>query len=114
MARYIEYDIASGHIISELNAAKPPELSDGTALLELDDDCSIEISRYIVKDGKLLKIHETNAEKDEQERIKQEYSASVRLRVKSMLSEVCLALLEDDNEEIARLRKEYRLIKAYL
>lgn len=114
MARYIEYDIASGHIISELNAAKPPELSDGTALLELDNDCSIEISRYIVKDGQLVKIHETNTEKDEQERIRQEYSASVRLRVKSIINEFCLALLEEDDEEITRLRKEYKHLRAYL
>ena len=114
MARYIEYDTASGHIISLITSTKEPEVSDGVSLLELDGDAEIEISRYIVKDGQLVKIHETNTEKDEQERIRQEYSASVRLRVKSIINEFCLALLEEDDEEITRLRKEYKHLRAYL
>ena len=116
MARYIEYDIAIGHIISEIKADKPPEVSEGTALLELEleDNEDIEIARYVVKNGELQKIHVTNAEKLDQERIKQEYRDSVRLRVKSMMSELCLALLEDDSEEVARLRREYKKLKVYL
>lgn len=114
MARYIEYDTATGHIISELKADNPPEVSLGTALLEIDDNAEIEIARYIVKNGELQKIHITNAEKFDQERIKQEYRNSVRLRVKSMMSELCLAILEDDGNEIARLRREYKSLKVYL
>ena len=79
MARYIEYDTASGHIISEITASRPPTVSLGVSLIELDDDAEIELGRYVVKDGKLKKIHETNAEKDEQARLKREYSDKVRM-----------------------------------
>ena len=114
MARYIEYDTASGHIISEIKSDKPPEVSLGVSLLDIEDEAEIEIGRYIVKDGKLQKIYETNAEKDEQSRIKKEYAESVRARVRNMTSELCIALLEDDNEEIGRLRREYKNLRAYL
>ena len=114
MARYIEYDTASGHIISEIKADNPPEVPLGISLLDLEDDTDIEIGRYIVKDGKLKKIYETNAEKSEQERIKKEYAEAVRARVRSMINELCIALLEDDSEEIGRLRREYKNLRAYL
>lgn len=114
MARYIEYDTESGHIISELKADSPPEIPDGISLLEIEDDAEIEIGRYIVQDGKLKKIYETNAEKSEQERIKKEYSESARARVRCMVQELCIALLEDDQEEIGRLRQEYQSLRVYL
>ena len=59
-------------------------------------------------------IYETNAEKSEQERIKREYAETVRARIRSMINELCIALLEDDNEEIGRLRREYKNLRAYL
>lgn len=114
MAKYIEYDTASGHIISEIKADKPPAVSDGISLLDIEDNAEIEIGRYVVKNGKLHKIYETNAEKSEQERIKKEYAEAVRARVKSMINELGIAILEDDNEEIERLRREYKYLRVYL
>ena len=114
MARYIEYDILSGHIISEIKADSPPEIPEGIGLIEIENDIEIEIGRYVVKNGKLQKIYETNAEKDEQERIKKEYAESVRARIRSMISELCIALLANDEEEIGRLRREYQTLRAYL
>ena len=114
MTKYIEYDTASGHIISELKSDNLPAVSDGVSLLELDSNAEIEIGRYIVKDGELRKIYQTNEEKDEQERIKREYAEQVRARVKDMINELGIAILEDDNEEIERLRREYKNLRAYL
>ena len=114
MARYIEYDTASGHIISEIKADKPPAVSLGVSLLELDDDAEIDIGRYVVEDGILKTIHETAAEKDEQDRIRREYTEKVRLRVRNMMSELCNALLKEDEDEIMRLRQEYKNLRAYL
>lgn len=114
MARYIEYDIASGRIISEIKALKPPRISDGTSLIEISEDTEIETSLYMVKDGKLVKAFKALNEETEQERIKREYAESVRLRVKSMEHELCVALLAEDEDEIARLRREYRNLEAYL
>lgn len=114
MTKYIEYDTTSGHIISEITAESPPEVQDGVALIEIDENADIEIGRYTVKDGKLKKIYETNAEKEEQERIKREYTEKVRKRVQSMTTELCIALLDNDNEEIERLRREYKSLRVYL
>lgn len=114
MARYIEYDTASGHIISEITASKPPTVSLGVSLMELDDEAEIEAGRYVVRDGKLEKIYETAGEKDEQARIKEEYSGKVRQRVRNMMSELCVALLEDNSERVSQLREEYRSLKVWL
>ena len=114
MARFIEYDTTSGHIISELKADNPPETDLGISLLSIDDDAEIEIGRYIVSNGKLKKIYETNEEKSDQERIKREYAESVRMRVRDMMKELCLALLGEDNQELERLRQEYKNLRAYL
>lgn len=114
MARYIEYDKLSGHIISEMKTKERPYLTEGASLMEIDEDTDIEIGRYIVKDGELVKIHETNAEKSEQERIKREYAESVRARIRNMIYELCIAQLENDDEEIGRLRREYKSLRAYL
>lgn len=114
MTKYIEYDTASGHIISEIKADNPPAVSDGVSLLELDNGAEIDIGRYTVKDGKLLKIYQTNDEKDEQERIKREYAEKVKARVKNMVNELGIAILENDNDAIERLRQEYKNLRAYL
>ena len=113
MTKYIEYDTASGHIISKIKADNPPAVLDGVSLLELDSDAEIDIGRYIVKDGKLLKIYQTNDEKDEQERIKREYAEQVKARVKNMINELGIATLENDNDAIERLRQEYRSLRVY-
>ena len=114
MARYIEYDTISGRIISEIKALKPPRMSDGMSFIEVDEDAEIETSLYLVKDGKLVKAFKALNEETEQERIKREYAESVRLRVKSMEHELCVALLAEDDEEIARLKREYKNLEAYL
>ena len=114
MARYIEYDTASGHIISEIKAAKPPTVSLGISLMELDDDVEIDTGRYVVKDGKLQTIQDMSAEKDEQSRIRHEYDEGVRMRVRNMMSELCVAQLEDNAEKVERLRQEYKNLRSNL
>ena len=68
----------------------------------------------MVEDGILKTIHETAAEKDEQDRIRREYTEKVRLRVRNMMSELCNALLKEDEDEIMRLRQEYKSLRVYL
>ena len=80
--------------------------------MELEGDAEIDIGRYVVKDGKLQTVYETNAEKDEQSRIRREYAEKVRMRVRNMMSELCAALLEDNDEKVGRLRQEYKNLRA--
>ena len=114
MGRYLEYDTESGRIISEIRSPKPPEMSEGKSLLEIAEHEKIEISRYAIHGGVLVKVHETNSERQERERLRREYSASAMRRVHSMKNELAAAILDDDEEAIARLKKEYKRLKVYM
>ncbi len=114
MGKYFEYDVASGRIISEITCSIPPEVSDGLALLEVNGTADIDTTLYGVRDGVLVRLYETNEERLERERLRRENAASARLRISSMTGEIGLALLENDEETIKRLRDEYRSLKAYL
>lgn len=114
MAKYLEYEKASGRIISEIISLKEPEVSNGYGLLEIDDNTEIDTRLYAIKNGVLVKNYETNEERLERERLKREHTESVRRRLKSMMYEVCIALLENDPNALEELRKEYKELKAYL
>lgn len=114
MCRYLEYDTASGKIISEIKALNPPEVTAGMSLLEIGDDERIEISLYAVRNGSLVKVVETNSEKQERERVRSEREKSARRRINSIRQEYVSALLEDNEKEVSRLKNEYRKLKVYL
>ena len=112
--RYLEYETATGRIISEITCKDKPTPAEGFSLLEIPGDAEIDTNIYAVKNGVLVKCYETNEERIERERLKREQQAKVRMRMKAMMYEVCIALLEDDNSAIEQLRQEYRELKAYL
>lgn len=114
MGRYLEYDIASGRIISEITSDHAPEATAGMSMLEIGDGEKIEITRYAVRNGVLVKVSETNAERQERERIRQEQAASARNRMNAVKQEYLRALIEDDATAAERLKKEYRKLKVYL
>lgn len=114
MAKYLEYEKASGHIVSEIISVKQPEVSNGYGLLEIDDNTEIDTRLYAIKNGVLVKNYETNEERLERERLKKEHTESVRKRVKSMMYEVCISILENDDDALDELRREYKELKAYL
>ncbi len=114
MGRYIEYEIDTGHIISELTSTTAPAAQDNIGYLELNSDAEIDLSGYKVKGGSLVKDYETNEERIERERIKREQAEKVRLRIKSMTYELCFAILDDNEDEIKSLKEEFRRMKVYL
>ena len=114
MARYLEYEKTTGRIISEIISPSEPAVGDTYGLLEIPSDVELDTTIYAVKNGVLVKNFETNEERIEREHIKREQKEKVRKRIKSMMYEVCIALLEDDNNALDELRKEYRELKAYL
>lgn len=114
MARYLEYEKASGRIISEIYSTYEPEVAEGVGLLELTTEDEIDTSLYSVKNGVLVKNFETNEERIERERLKREHQEKVRKRVQSMVLEVPIAILENDDDAIEELRKEYQRLKAYM
>ena len=114
MPKFFEYNINSGHIISEIIAQSPPAPADGFALLQVDDNLNIDTSCYAVRDGQLVKLFETNAEIAERERLRKEYHEQVRERLHSLIHQCMIAFLDDNSDEINNLRLEFKQLKAYL
>lgn len=114
MARYLEYDITTGRIISEVIADSRPEMSGSCELLEIPDNLEINTMLYAVRDGQLVKIYETNEERLERERFKREQSEQIRQRMKAIREEFITAQLEDDYEAVENLKAEYKSLRGYL
>ncbi len=114
MARYLEYDKTNGRIISEIFSPQEPTPSAGIGLLEIDTDAELDTNLYAVKNGVLVKQYETNEERIERIRLRQEQRESVRKRIRSMVNEVIITILENDTKALEKLREEYRTLKAYM
>lgn len=114
MSKFLEYDINSGQIVCILTADNPPQPANGFALLQVDNELNIDTSSYAVRDGNLVKLFETNAERAERERLRKEYSEQTRLRLKSIVYEFVIALLDDNINAINTLKKEFKKLKVYL
>ena len=114
MGRYLEYDEESGRIISEIKSPNPPEMSEGKAILEIGEHERIEISHYAIRGGVLVKVHETNSERQERERLRREYALSARRRINSIRGEYIDAMLGGDEEAKLRLEREYKSLRVYV
>ena len=111
MARYLEYDNNTGRIVCEIVSAIKPEASGN---FELADGQEIDTSLYAVRDNKLVKLYETNEERLERERLRKENVERVRQRVKTMMYEVIMAILDDNEDALNSLKTEYKELKVYL
>ena len=54
MARYLEYEINSGRIISEIISATEPTPAEGYGLLEIPDNAELDTTIYAIKNGVLV------------------------------------------------------------
>ena len=114
MARYLEYDKSTGHIISEIISGTRPKISGNYDILEIPDELEVNTALYAIRDNQLVKLYETNEERLERERVRQEYGEQIRSRVKTMKSEAVIAILDDNEGALNELKKEYRGLKVYL
>ena len=114
MARYLEYDKATGRIISEIISSSKPDVSGNYGVLEIDSSLELNVALYAVKDGNLVKMYETNEERFERERVIKEQREQVRQRVKAMTYEVIMAILDDDDKALKDLKAEYKSLKVFL
>ena len=112
--RFLEYDLATGRIVSEIECDFEPEPVDGTGLLRISDDEEVDTINYAVRDGVLVKISETSQERLERERIRREHGEQCRRRLKSMVFELGAAQLFEDEEKIKSLKREAASMKAYI
>ena len=114
MARFLEYDINSGRIISEIISSSPPKVLDGFGLLEIDSEQAIDTSAYAVRNETLVKLYETAEERIERERLRKIKKEQTRERIKSMAWECVMAILDNNDDAIKSLRKEFKGLKAYI
>ncbi len=112
--KYIEYDLATGRILSQIRCESEPEVSEGVGLLMVDEDEEIDSIMYEVRRGNLVKTEETSQEILEREKLKREHQEKCRRRIRSMVSEYVIALIAEDEDEINNLKREFKKMKAYL
>ena len=55
MPKFLEYNITSGHIISEITSDSPPLAADGFALLQVDDN--LMAANELKQEYKRLKVY---------------------------------------------------------
>ena len=114
MARYLEYDKNTGRIVCEIVSATKPTATGNYELLEIGEEQEVNTSLYAVRDGQLVKLYETNEERFERERLRKENQERVRERMKSMMYETIMAMLEDNERALNDLKAEYKELKVYL
>ena len=112
MARYLEYEKSTGRIVSEILSATEPKVSQNFGLFELNADAELDTRLYAIKNGVLVKNYETNEERIERLKVKQQQREKVRKRILSMVNEVIITILENDTDALEELRKEYKELKA--
>ncbi len=112
--KFLEYDIKTGRILSEITSSVDPEPEDGRGYYEIGRNEELDITQYAIRGGSLVKVGETNQEKLERERIRREHGEQCRRRLRSMKDEYLIAMIARDEEEQRNLEREFDKMKAYL
>lgn len=112
--KFLEYEISTGRILSQITCESEPSVSNGIGLLSIDDHEEIDSTMYEVRSGSLVKTMETEQEILERERVKREYQEKCRMRYRSIEHEFIFALIKEDINEMNNLRREVARMEAYL
>ena len=112
--KYLEYEIKTGRILSEVTSTIEPEPEDGRGYYEIGSNEELDITQYAIRGGSLVKVGETNQEKLERERIRREHGEQCRRRLRSMKDEYLIAMIARDEKEQRNLEREFDKMKAYL
>ena len=112
--KYLEYEIKTGRILSEVTSAEAPEPENGRGYYEIGQKEDLDLTQYAIRGGSLVKVGETNQEKLERERIRREHGEQCRRRLRSLKDEYLIAMIAEDEEEMSNLKREFKRMKAYL
>ena len=112
--KYLEYEIKTGRILSEVTSAEAPEPENGRGYYEIGQNEELDLTQYAIRGGSLVKVGETNQEKLERERIRREHGEQCRRRLRSLKDEYLIAMIAEDEEEMSNLKREFKRMKAYL
>ena len=114
MKRFLEYETVTGRIVCELRAAEAPAVEAGRALLEIGEDLLVDLNNSAVRDGVVVRLYETAEERRERERLRREQRERARMRVRGLVFEFMMALIEQDERRMGLLREEYAHLKNHL
>ena len=114
MKRFLEYDAGSGRILCELFAENEPAASAGHGVLEIDENLSLDTNNCAVRDGKVVRLYETAEEIRERERLRREHRERAQVRIRALIFEFMVALIEEDESRMAQLREEYGNLRNFL
>ena len=112
--KYLEYDLKSGRILSEVKSSIEPDPEPDRGYYEIGSNEELDITQYAVRGGSLVKVGETNQEKLERERIRREHGEQCRRRYKVLREEYLMAMIARDEDEKRNLEREYDAMKAYM
>ncbi len=112
--KFLEYEISTGRILSELTSREYPEPEDGRGYYEIGRNEELDITQYAIRGGSLVKVGETNQERLERERIRREHGEQCRRRLRSLKDEYLIAMIAEDEDEMKNLKREFARMKAYL
>ena len=112
--KFLEYEISTGRILSEVTSREEPEPENGRGYYEIGSNEELDITQYAIRGGSLVKVGETNQERLERERIRREHGEQCRRRLRSLKDEYLIAMIADDEDEMNNLKREFNRMKAYL
>lgn len=114
MKRFLEYEVETGRIVCELRAASAPGVGAGHAVIEIDEALLLDTNNSAVRDGVIVRLYETAEERRERERLRREHRERAKRRMRGLIFEFMMALIEEDAGRMGTLREEYADLKNYL
>ena len=114
MKRYLEYEEAGGRILCEIYAEEQPQVADGHGALEIAGDMILDTNNCAVRDGVVVRLYETPEEIRERERLRQEYHERAQARIRHLIYDFMIAMVENDKAKQKELRAEYAQLKSKL
>ncbi|MBQ9526905.1 MAG: hypothetical protein IJR68_04775 [Fretibacterium sp.] len=114
MRRFLEYEAESGNILCELYSDSAPETGAGHGILEIDVNLSLDTNNCAVRDGRVVRLYETAEERRERERLRREHKERAQVRIRALIFEFMVALIEEDNSRMSELREEYAHLRSFL
>ena len=100
---WLEFETDSGRIVCEVKSGGTPTVMEGHDVIPAPEDWDGDILGWTVVDGALARARTTKPERVEHDRVE---------RIKDLMNEFIVALLDEDAEAVTALKAEFRRLKA--
>ena len=104
---WLEFETNSGRIVCEVKSGGTPSVMEGHDVIPTPEDWDGDILGWTVKDGTAVRTRPVDPEPQEFE-----LANPGQGRIKDLMNEFTVALLDGDAKKTAALREEFRRMKA--